>query len=241
MKRTRSKRLVSEKDKKQTVVKRKKRIVYKKAIEDDHDKQLVYLTPGKESWIRLYDTLPSHLLTNTILDDLWSLCPSEKSHIKLMGRDVELPRFQQTFSNVVSHYRFSGVDHKSTPLPPLLEPFMDYVNSLIADKTMACNICFANWYRDGKDYIGYHSDNEKQIAKDKEGNTFIVSISFGQSRRFLLKPNDVDKDYQCEVMLDHGKVICMGGKCQSTHQHSVPKTTTHMDGRVNLTFRCFVV
>jgi alkylated DNA repair dioxygenase AlkB len=204
--------------------------------------KVFHLDRKKKSWLRLHKKLPSHLLTNTVVKDLWTLCPKNQSIIKFMGKEVKIPRFQQTFSDVVSHYRFSGVDHKSLPIPPFLEPFFTFANSL--DEKMKFNVCFVNWYRNGKDYISFHSDNEKQLYKDEEGNIDILSISIGQTRRFVLKPNDPELGFKKEISLENGSVISMGGHCQSTHKHSIPKITKKVDDtseRINLTFRRFVV
>jgi alkylated DNA repair dioxygenase AlkB len=231
----------------------------KRKVNNSKDKKkkktLIPLTSDGNSWLRVYDTLPSHLLFNEekktkLVDDLWSLCPLKESYVKIMGKDIPIPRYQQTYSDTVSHYRFSGVDHVAVKIPALLTPFMEFANSLCVDEEegerMKFNVCFVNWYRNGEDYIGYHSDKEKQLFQDEDGNINVLSMSFGEERRFLLKPNDKEKGDKHEMILTHGSTILMGGQCQSTHKHSVPKVTkTEIKNekgkgrRVNLTFRRF--
>ncbi len=142
----------------------------------------------------------------------------------------------------MSHYRFSGVDHTSMKIPEILTPFVDYANEL--DVNFKFNMCFINFYKDGNDYIGFHSDNESQIHRDKEGQIDVLSMSFGEERDFLLKPNDPKKGHKHEMVLKHGSVVLMAGLTQTSHKHSIKKVTNKtkangMGRRVNLTFRRF--
>jgi alkylated DNA repair dioxygenase AlkB len=226
-------------------------------------RKITYLDENEESWIEEYGTLPSHLLTPTTLDDLWSLCPNERGVIKMFGKRHPTPRYQQTFSNDIKHYRFSGVDHIARPIPSddtILKPYMDYANSLNPD--MKFNMCFMNFYEDGSDYIGPHSDDEKQLFKGKNDRVSILSISIGAERKFVLHPKKKKKKtttkkknekkskeienerFKKEFVLTNGSVILMDGKCQSTHKHSIPKIQNKKDAkkvgkRVNITFRLF--
>jgi alkylated DNA repair dioxygenase AlkB len=211
--------------------------------EDDEDgkPKLNYLTKDHKSWLRIFPSLPATLDTKTVLDDLWGLCSFEETFGLLFGKKYKTPRYHQTYSDEVSNYRFSGVDHKSIPLPGLLKPFMDFANGL--DEGFKFNMCFVNWYHSGNDYISLHSDDEEQIYRDKKGRINILSISIGETRRFVLKPNDDKKGFNQEVSLEHGSVILMGGLTQSTHKHTVPKVNgkkgNSMGRRVNITFRRF--
>lgn len=211
------------------------------------DERIIYLTSNKKSWIQLYDPLPDDLLTDTIIDDLWSLCPEKESYLKVFGKQVKVPRFHQTYSDTISHYRFSGTDHESLKIPELLKPFMTYANNL--DSRFKFNMCFVNWYRNGLDYIGYHADNEPQIYRDKKGRINVLSISIGSTRSFLLKPNDNDDVTVGNIVnhrteLGHGSVIAMRGLTQSTHKHSILKINNKKKAlecgkRINITFRRF--
>lgn len=91
--------------------------------------------------------------------------------------------------------------------------------------------CLCHIYRNGKDVIGWHNDKEAL-------ETDVVSVSFGASRRFLLRKIDqtsgkCDGDY----VLNHGDVVRMLVGCQKTHKHSVPAQAAVKEPRINLTFR----
>jgi alkylated DNA repair dioxygenase AlkB len=75
-----------------------------------------------------------------------------------------------------------------------------------------------NWYRDGDDYINWHTDAEKELGK----NPVIGSVNFGATRRFLIRRID-DKKEKVELPLKHGTLLVMKGELQHYWQHSVPK------------------
>lgn len=86
-----------------------------------------------------------------------------------------------------------------------------------------------NLYKNGQDYIGYHSDDESSMAP------WIASLSFGATRQFVLQ-NKETKEKMC-YMLESGSLLLMGPGCQQNWKHCVPKTKKVRSGRINLTFR----
>lgn len=94
------------------------------------------------------------------------------------------------------------------------------------------NSCLLNLYRDGKDYVGWHSDDEKLYSKDAP----ICSVSLGQTRDFQLRLKK-DRSHKLQYSLSHGDVFVMQGALQTHWQHQVPKRATAMHPRINLTFR----
>jgi alkylated DNA repair dioxygenase AlkB len=92
--------------------------------------------------------------------------------------------------------------------------------------------CLLNLYRDGKDYIAFHSDNEA-IGDD---TNVIASVSLGASRRFVLQ-KILDKTDKKEFRLDSGSLIVMSGTLQKHWKHSIPKMLRVKEPRLNLTFR----
>jgi alkylated DNA repair dioxygenase AlkB len=89
----------------------------------------------------------------------------------------------------------------------------------------------ANLYRDGSDSVAWHGDRvyrEQEVA-------LVAVLSLGSRRRFLLRP----KGGGASVRLDPapGDLIVMGGTCQRTWQHSVPKTARPVGPRLSVTLR----
>ncbi|KAL3132616.1 hypothetical protein ABBQ32_009144 [Trebouxia sp. C0010 RCD-2024] len=97
------------------------------------------------------------------------------------------------------------------------------------------NSCLLNLYRDGSDHMGWHSDNEKLYGD----NPTIGSVSFGATRRFLLRSNSDHSDkWVCD--LASGDILIMKGSTQQHWTHSIPKMLRVSQPRINLTFRQIV-
>lgn len=96
------------------------------------------------------------------------------------------------------------------------------------------NAVLGNKYNDGSQYIGYHSDSER----DLHDNAFIVSVSLGAERDFVFKHIETGK--KVSIMLKSGSVLLMGGDCQKNWKHGLPKRLKIKDSRINLTFRSII-
>jgi alkylated DNA repair dioxygenase AlkB len=94
------------------------------------------------------------------------------------------------------------------------------------------NSVLCNYYRNGQDSMGFHSDNEKELGQ----NPVIASINFGESRRFIFRRRD-DKTVKHELVLTHGSLLVMSGAMQHHWVHAVPKEPKRTKPRINLTFR----
>jgi alkylated DNA repair dioxygenase AlkB len=89
-----------------------------------------------------------------------------------------------------------------------------------------------NLYRDGRDGMGWHADDELELGRDP----VIASVSFGAPRRFCLRHRR-RKDQRLDVSLGNGSLLLMAGATQHQWVHAVPKTAIPVGQRVNLTFR----
>lgn len=99
------------------------------------------------------------------------------------------------------------------------------------------NISLA-YYRDGSDSVAFHGDKVGRLADD----TIVATVSVGAPRRFLLKPNAGPHRRpgaggpSLAFDLGWGDLFVMGGSCQRTWQHAVPKRA-HADPRISIMFR----
>jgi alkylated DNA repair dioxygenase AlkB len=89
-----------------------------------------------------------------------------------------------------------------------------------------------NWYRDGEDYLNWHSDDERALGE----NPTIASANFGETRDFVLRRKD-DKAQKLVIPLKHGTLLVMSGSLQHFWEHAVPKRKKVSGSRFNLTFR----
>lgn len=87
-----------------------------------------------------------------------------------------------------------------------------------------------NLYRDGRDSVAWHGD---RVARS-QAQPLVAIVSLGSTRRFLLRPADSGRGRRYD--LHTGDLLVMGGTCQHTWQHSVPKAAA-AGPRVSVTFR----
>jgi alkylated DNA repair dioxygenase AlkB len=186
----------------------------------------IALTP--ESWIDVMDVPNDIALTTDEFSMLWDMKPKERGTIKMFGKTVKVPRYEQTFDQ---DYTYAGVKHKSLPMIPLLQRLMDWSRQ----RAPSLNGCLVNWYEDCNDYIGFHSDSESSIVPNSE----IHSYSFGATRDFVFQSKNT-KCIDSKISLTDRTLVAMGGTCQKTHTHSIPKSKIPKGKRINITFRSFI-
>mmetsp|Transcript_14357 Transcript_14357/g.31114 ORF Transcript_14357/g.31114 Transcript_14357/m.31114 type:complete len:749 (+) Transcript_14357:148-2394(+) len=100
-------------------------------------------------------------------------------------------------------------------------------------KPVEFNVCLLNYYQDGTQRIGWHSDRE-ELGR----STPIASISLGTPRQFLIRSKTDGVRDRASLTMDNGSMVIMENICQWKYLHSVPKEANVVDGRINLTFRC---
>ena len=146
---------------------------------------------------------------------------------RIVGRAVALPRLTAWHGD--AGYRYSGIDNPPKPWLPLLRALKDQAEHL-AGATF--NSVLANLYRDGRDSMGWHSDDERSLGADP----VIASLSFGAVRRFRLK-HKTRPELALALELEPGSCLVMAGSLQHHWRHALPKTAKPAGPRVNLTFR----
>jgi alkylated DNA repair dioxygenase AlkB len=127
-------------------------------------------------------------------------------------------------------YTYSGVTLEARPWTAELQDIRSQVEAAAG---ISFNAVLLNQYRDGKDSVGWHSDDEPDLGT----NPVIASVSFGGTRRFIMRHKTRDDIDRVELALGHGSMLIMGGATQHHWQHHVPRTARPVGTRVNLTFR----
>ncbi|MFL6060394.1 MAG: alpha-ketoglutarate-dependent dioxygenase AlkB [Marmoricola sp.] len=88
------------------------------------------------------------------------------------------------------------------------------------------------YYRDGQDSVAWHGDN---LGRGRSHDTLVAIVSFGSPRKLLLRPRGGST--AVTRALGHGDLLVMGGSCQRTWEHAVPKTSKPVGPRVSVQFR----
>jgi alkylated DNA repair dioxygenase AlkB len=153
----------------------------------------------------------------------------ERHRLRLFGREVDAPRLSSWVGDPAAVYRYSGKIFSPHPWSPALIELQKY---LLLHCGESYNSVLCNLYRDGRDSMGWHSDDERELGIDP----VIASFSFGGVRRFRLRHRR-DPKIRLELDLPSGSLLRMAGSTQKFYRHDLPKTARPVGARINLTFR----
>jgi alkylated DNA repair dioxygenase AlkB len=174
---------------------------------------------SRGAWV---DHLPGWVHgSDLLLDTLLHKVPWRAERREMYEREVDVPRLLCWYG---------GGD----PLPdPLLEQARDSLTAHYAPELgepfVTAGMCL---YRSGRDSVAWHGDTN---GRSSRFDTMVAIVSFGTPRPLLLRPRGGGASLR--FPLGHGDLIVMGGSCQRTWEHAVPKTTKPVGPRVSVQFR----
>lgn len=167
----------------------------------------------------------------TLYDALIAETSWRQETVKVYGKEHLTPRLSCWMGEPWMDYSYSNLTMRATPWTSTVLS----VKQKIEEQTKeSFNSVLINYYRDGQDSNGWHSDDEPELGKQP----IIASVSLGASRDFKLR-HKYDKSLKSSICLAHGSLLMMRGRTQSHWQHHVPKRA-NAGGRINLTFRTLV-
>jgi alkylated DNA repair dioxygenase AlkB len=139
---------------------------------------------------------------------------------QMYDREVDVPRLLHTYA-------------VGEPLPhPVLEEARDALSAHylpeLGEPFVTAGCCY---YRDGRDSVAWHGDT---IGRGRSQDTMVAIVSVGDPRRLLLRPRAGGESISIEM--GHGDLVVMGGSCQRTWEHAVPKVA-HAGPRMSVQFR----
>jgi alkylated DNA repair dioxygenase AlkB len=167
-----------------------------------------------------------------LLAALLAQLPWEVHRLRLFGREVASPRLSCWIGDPHAAYTYSGSRFLPHPWPAVLLPVRA---RLLRELGVDFNSVLANHYRDGRDAMGWHADDEPELGPAP----VIASLSLGASRRFALKARGEGR-HRLVLDLPHGSLLVMSGMTQRNYRHALPRTVRAVDARINLTFRRIV-
>ena len=160
---------------------------------------------------------------------LRDVIPWSVHRIRLFGRDVDSPRLSGWIGDPGTGYTYSGTHFEPNPWPVALQGIRA---RLTGELHVDFNSVLANLYRDGRDSMGWHSDDEPELGVQP----VIASLSLGATRRFVLKHRS-DPSMKLALELPRGSLLLMRGATQANYRHALPRTAKPVGPRINLTFR----
>ena len=174
----------------------------------------------------LFDPQEQSLLMNALQKEI----PWKQEHIKLFGKTHPTPRLTAWYGDEHCVYKYSGVVNQPFPWTPSLLIIKTRIENLSNGATFNCVLL--NFYRDGSDKMGWHSDDEKELGP----NPSIASVSFGATRRFDFK-HKTEAHNKFSIHLESGSLLLMQGDMQHHWLHQIPTQKRIQEPRINLTFR----
>ena len=151
-------------------------------------------------------------------------------YLTIFGKTHPIPRLTAWHGEAHCIYKYSG--HTCLPLPWTAEllSIKNQVEQFASGHKFNCVLL--NYYRDGRDKMGWHADDEKELGH----NPVIASVSFGATRRFDFK-HKVQREEKFSLDLHSGSVLIMQGDLQHHWLHQLPAQKRIQEPRINLTFR----
>ena len=180
----------------------------------------------RDGIVRLHEHALAETDAGRLLQELMTVTPWRHEIATVMGRRVPIPRL--TAWHGEAGYVYSGI--RMAPAP-WNAPLLELKAAAEACAGHAFNSVLLNLYRDGRDSVSWHADNEPGLGR----NPVIASISLGATRRFQMKHRM--RDERLSLDLPPGSCLVMAGATQHHWLHQVPKTSRPVGPRINLTFR----
>ncbi|CAK0761450.1 hypothetical protein CVIRNUC_002861 [Coccomyxa viridis] len=170
----------------------------------------------------------AEMLTSLQTEVAW-----QQKEVTVHGKRVMQPRMVAYMADEPSlAYTYS----RQTMIPDSWTPAVRLIKARLEQETGAVfNSCLLNLYRNGRDHMSYHSDNEALYGPQP----VIGSVSFGEARAFILRQNS---NHACKLnfALGNGDMLTMQGTTQDHWMHAVPRRLQCSGSRISLTFRKIV-
>lgn len=224
---TKSKKIIKNDNNNDKMDRSKKFIKISIEMNDGHKYNL-----DDDSTIEYYE----NFITKKLHDDLFKELSNEVSWTygtyNMFGKPVKTPRLLYCMRDI--DFNVKDVYSVTESMPWTKN--MLKLKKIVENKTgKIYKYAQLNYYRNGNDYIGYHTDSEVQ------NGDVIASISLGTSRKFSFrninyKKSNIKKTH--EIILNKRSLIVMDeGSAKKNWKHSLPKMININDVRINITFR----
>ncbi|CAL9350382.1 alpha-ketoglutarate-dependent dioxygenase AlkB [Streptomyces sp. enrichment culture] len=175
---------------------------------------------GFGAWL---DVLPGWLSgSDALFEQLAAEVPWRAERRQMYDHVVDVPR-------LLAYY--GGGD--ALPHPVLAEArdaLSSHYGEELGEPFTTAGLCY---YRDGRDSVAWHGD---RIGRGAREDTMVAILSVGAPRDLLLRPLRGGRD-TVRRPLGHGDLVVMGGSCQRTWEHAIPKSSRATGPRISIQFR----
>jgi alkylated DNA repair dioxygenase AlkB len=166
-----------------------------------------------------------HVMARLVAETPW-----RSETITLWGQPHLQPRLTAWYGDPDAHYTYSGMSLAPQPWTPLLADIRARVEQTTR---RTFNSVLLNYYRDGRDSMGMHSDDEPELGRDPA----VAALSLGAPRVFTLKHKTDKTVAPVRIALGEGSLLLMAGATQHNWRHGIARTARPVGPRISLTFR----
>ena len=166
----------------------------------------------RRSWLPAADDVFSTLVRDV---------PWRAERRQMYDRVVDVPRLVHTY--------MIGEELPHPVLTDAREALTAHYADELGEPFRTAGCCY---YRDGRDSVAWHGDT---IGRGKTTDTMVAIVSLGDPRKLHLRPRVGGAD-PIQIEMGHGDLVVMGGSCQRTWEHAVPKVA-HAGPRISVQFR----
>jgi alkylated DNA repair dioxygenase AlkB len=192
-----------------------------------HEDEVSNLLPN-DGTVNYYGKILNSKEANQNFDLLMKNILWQNDEVIIFGKHIITKRKAAWYGDSDYLYTYSNSTKQALPWTEELSWLRQIVEELVGAKF---NSCLLNLYHDGKEGMGWHSDDEKSLGK----NNTIASLSLGAERKFLFKHKQTKQIVS--LVLENGSLLVMKEATQSNWLHSLPKSKNIIHSRINLTFR----
>ena len=180
--------------------------------------------------LQLYADLPLGGDGDTLLRQLIDDIPWRQEYITLFGKTHRQPRLVAWYGDPEALYTYSGKTYQPHPWNDTLLRLKELAEQVSASRF---NSVLLNYYRDGRDSMGLHADDEPELGPEP----VIASLSLGETRTLYFRHRFRKELATVNVPLPPGSLLVMRGGTQRNWKHGIRKLSRACGPRVNLTFR----
>lgn len=175
---------------------------------------------GNGAWVEVR----SGWLTDadSLFGELMADIPWRAERRKMYDRVLDVPR-------LVSFHDLTGEPAPHPQLRQIRRRLNDTYAGELGEPFTTAGLCL---YRDGEDSVAWHGDT---IGRSRTEDTMVAIVSLGATRVFALRPRGGGRSLR--IQHRHGDLLVMGGSCQRTWEHAVPKTNRPTGPRISIQYR----
>jgi alkylated DNA repair dioxygenase AlkB len=159
---------------------------------------------------------------DSFFDELLTAIPWRAERRQMYERVLDVPR-------LVSFHDLTTEPAPHPGIAKLRVRLNDIYAGELGERFTTAGLCL---YRDGDDSVAWHGDT---IGRSSNADTMVAIVSLGARRVFAMRPRTGGRSLRLPQA--HGDLLVMGGSCQRTWEHAVPKTARPVGPRISIQFR----